>query len=178
MSFDAFVSKLGEPALVAVARHWADACGGKPMPAWKDVDPTKIAPYLPMIWAWRYDAALGTFIGRLAGDRIVSMLGVNTRGKRLDEVFPAEIVPLVHSRYRTVLDGPSFMRGYGPVYLRIGKHGFGERIVLPLAQDGVTADGILGATIYRLDVPMNLAGSGEIDYRKEQLDFFPLGAEP
>jgi hypothetical protein len=178
MSFSTFVSKLGAPALAEVAQHWAEARGSKPMPAWRDIDPTAIAPHLPIVWAWRYDSALGTFIGRLAGDRIVSMLGVNSHGKQLEDCFPAEVSPLVLARYRIVIDRPSFMHGSGPVYLRIGKHGTGERIAMPLAQDGVTPDGILGATVYRLDVPVSQAGPGEVDYRKEQLDYFSLGPDP
>ncbi|HVJ52881.1 MAG TPA: PAS domain-containing protein [Aliidongia sp.] len=175
MSFDALISKLTDPSLIAIARHWRDACGLHAMPGWQDIDPTAIAPYLPMVWAWRFDPAQNTFIGRLAGDRIVSMLGLHSRGKRLEECFAPELVPLIMTRYRRVLDGPSFMRGEGPIYLRIGKQGLGERVVLPLAKDHVHADGILGATIYKLQLPLNQTGGGETDYSREELDFFPLG---
>ena len=144
------------------------------MPAWKDIDPATIKQYLPIVWAWRYDPALETFIGRLAGEEIMAVLGVNTRGKRIDECFPARAHELVLQRYKTVISGPRLMHSYGKVFLHAGGPGNGERIVLPLADDGIHGDGVIGATVYRLGIRPTLLDKVSIDHTNEIIGFFSL----
>ncbi len=43
---------------------------------------------------------------------------------------------------------PCFCHGKGLVFIHAGRYGHGERVVLPLAEDGEHGDGIFGATIY------------------------------
>lgn len=51
-------------------------------------------------------------------------------------------------------------------------NGYGERIVLPLAGDGVHPDGVLGATVYLGALPAR--GDLVIDYHNEIVTFYPL----
>jgi hypothetical protein len=44
---------------------------------------------------------------------------------------------------------PEFYRGVGVVFDHLDHWGQGERIILPLATDGVHGDGVLGATVYQ-----------------------------
>jgi hypothetical protein len=131
MSYERFLSAIGEADLLEVAAHWRAARGDRSMPAWPDIDAVALGRKLPIIWAWHYDFALDTFVGRLAGEEIAAVLGGNIRGKPIDTCFPPDAAAAVRERYRTVMDGPHFMHGHGRVFVRLGGTGYGERIVLP-----------------------------------------------
>ncbi|HEV2675813.1 MAG TPA: PAS domain-containing protein [Aliidongia sp.] len=162
------------PALKAVFRHWLDVRGARTMPAWKDIDATVIGKYLPLVWAWRFDRAQGTFIGRLAGEEILAVLGKEIRGRPLEQCFPANAASVVLARYKAVIDGPQIMRTTGHVHMKTGRHGIGERIVLPLSEDGITGDGVLGATEYRLHMGDARTLGAAIDHHHEDITNYPL----
>ena len=162
------------PALKAVLAHWLAVRGDRLMPAWRDIDAAVIGRHLPMVWAWRYDAALGTFVGRLAGEEIIAVLGSEIRGRPLDRCFPADAAQVVLDRYKAVIAGPRIMRTTGHVHMKTGRHGIGERLVLPLADDGITGDGVLGVTEYRLNIADAKSVGAAIDHHHEDITFYPL----
>jgi hypothetical protein len=174
MPYERFSASIGEPALAAVAEYWNGVRADRTMPGWRDIDPAMIKKYLPIVWSWRWDAALGTFVGRLAGEENIAVLGVNPRGKRMEECFPAGAVELVLSRYKQVMDTPALMRSQGRVYKLAGGEGWGERIVMPLGADGAHGDGVFGATVYRLGLRPTTSDKFAIDHLNEGIDFFPL----
>ncbi|MDB5359409.1 MAG: hypothetical protein JWO51_706 [Rhodospirillales bacterium] len=162
------------PALKTVYAHWQQARGARPMPAWREIDPTAIGRYLPKVWAWRFDVAQNTFIGRLAGEDILAVMQHSMRGRRFADCFPAATAVALEALYRKVIDGPAIMRATGRVYVQTGKHGWGERIMLPLAGDGVTGDGVLGVTDYRLNAGGRSGVDTATDLAGEEITFYPL----
>jgi hypothetical protein len=173
MSFQAFLDSIVADELRRVAMNWWNARGGSPMPAWRDFDPVPIGPQLRTIWAWKYYRATETFTGRLAGEDIVGIFGKSVHGLRMDEYFPPEIYRVFFPWMQRVVTEPAFGHGSGLIYRRVARHFAGERIIMPIAEDGVHGDGIIGASFYnpitaddRLDHP-HLTGD-------EQVDFFPL----
>jgi hypothetical protein len=167
MSYASFRAAITEPALREIAAHWDAVRGDRRMPAWRDIDAYALAPHLPIIWSWRYDIIRKTFIGRLAGEEINAMLGVSIRGKTIEECFAPDVAAVVRQRYQAVMDGPAFMFSYGKVFASAGRTGQGERIVVPLAEDGVRPDGVLGATVYRLGIVPTARDGVAIDYHNE-----------
>ncbi len=167
-------TKIQSPALKVVFSHWLQARGDRPMPAWRHIDAAAIGKYLPMVWAWRFDTAQGTFIGRLAGEEITAVLGKEVRGRPLEQCFPADAAQVVFDRYKTVMTGPCIMHSTGHVYVKTGRHGIGERIVLPLADDGITGDGVLGATEYRLNIGDAKRVGAAIDHNHEDIEYYPV----
>jgi len=167
MSYALLRAAITEPALLEIAAHWYAVRGDRLLPAWRDIDACAFAPHLPIVWSWRYDLTRDTFIGRLAGEDIKAMLGVSIRGKTIEECFAPDVVAVVRRRYQAVIDGPSLMFSYGKVFARTGSTGSGERIVLPLADDGVRSDGLLGATVYRLGITPTARDGATIDHHNE-----------
>jgi hypothetical protein len=167
-------SAIQSPALKAVYAHWMTVRGDRLMPAWRDIDAAAIGKHLPLVWAWRYDFTRRTFIGRLAGEEILAVLGREIRGRPLEECFPEDAAQVVLERYRAVMNGPSIMRSTGHVHMKTGRHGVGERIVMPLADDGASGDGVLGVTEYRLNIGDAKAVGAAIDHHHEAIDFYPL----
>ncbi len=169
--FQTLDAAIQSPALKAVFSHWLDARGERAMPAWRHIDAAAIGKHLPMVWAWRFDFTLGTFIGRLAGEEIIAVLGKEIRGRRLEQCFPADSGPVVLERYKMVMAGPRIMHSTGHVYMKTGRHGIGERMVLPLADDGINGDGLLGVTQYRLNIGDAKRVGAAIDHHHEEIAY-------
>jgi hypothetical protein len=149
LSFAAFLARIENPGLRNVATHWNAARGTRRMPGWADIDPAAIARQLPIIWAWIYDRVADRFTGRLAGEEINAAFGKSLRGEDMATFFREYEYEKIFARHRRVVTEPCFAHGLGQVFRHARRVGIGERIILPLAADGETGDGILGATFYR-----------------------------
>ncbi|HTW35771.1 MAG TPA: PAS domain-containing protein [Rhizomicrobium sp.] len=146
MSLERFEHSIESLALRNVVRHWAEARGGRRMPGWDNLNPAAIKAQLAIIWSWRFDPVSRQFIGRLAGERIESVLGMSVRGTPMSEVFARHDYAMALARHTRVVTEPAFYRGHGLVFRHLDRFDIGERIILPLADDGEHADGIIGAT--------------------------------
>jgi hypothetical protein len=174
MSYELLRAAITEPALLQIAAHWHAARGDRLMPAWRDIDACAFAQHLPIVWSWRYDFSRETFVGRLAGEEIKAMLGVAIRGKTIEECFAPGAVAVVRQRCQAVMDGPSLMVSHGKIFARAGHTGSGARIVLPLADEGVRSDGLLGATVYRLGITPTARDGATIDHHNEIVTHYKL----
>jgi hypothetical protein len=170
MSFRDFQDSVISPDLQAIVAHWNAVRGQKRMPAWGDIDPVAIGRRLRYVWAWKYERATEDFIGRLAGDDIVRAFGKSPRGVKMADFFAPEVYRAFFPWHRRIVEEPAFLHGAGKVYSRVDRNFTGERIMLPLAEDGATGDGILGATIYLGTADVGAASS----FDSEKLDFYPV----
>lgn len=169
--FDALLNRIEAASLRDIAGHWAESCNGRRMPAWRDIDPIKIAPHLPIVWSWRYDRDSDRFTGRLIGQAIVELFGKSIRGVRMEDYFSGDAYEAVYTRCRRVVTTPCFSRDCGMIYNYVDQKGRGERILMPLADDGENADGLIGATFY--DVTQH-AGHDVVQYATAELEYYPL----
>ncbi len=143
---DTFLDSIASPALKAVASHWLAARGDRLMPSWQQIKPSQIAPHLPILWAYRYDRDTGQFTGRLAGDRITQGMGKSFRGVPLEKVHSGGALSWARERLMRGVGEPACYLSQGMLFRQAERIGRGERIGLPLADDGVHGDGILGAS--------------------------------
>ncbi len=149
MSFQEFEQAIMSPALKHVAEHWNNARGARAMPSWNDIQPSQIAAELPIIWSYKYDRTADAFTGRLAGDQIAKIFGKSFRGIPMAEIYPDKDFWRLFVRSKRVVCEPALYRGEGMVFSHVDHYGHGERIMMPLASDGIVGDGILGATKYQ-----------------------------
>jgi hypothetical protein len=170
MSFEAFFASVVSPDLQVIAAHWNQARGAKRMPAWSDIDPVAIGRRLRHVWSWKYDRSADEFVCRLAGEEIVLAFGKSPRGRKMSEFFAPDVYQAFLPWHRRIMLEPALMHGAGKVYSRVDRNFTGERIMMPLAEDGKQGDGILGATVYLATAGVGAAPS----YADETLDFFPL----
>ena len=107
------------------------------MPSWRDdIRATAIKSHLPIVWCYDYDTARDDFIGRLAGGKITRLSDKPFKGARLSEIRPNDKYPRSLIRARRVVQEPALYRGQGLVYKNAESSGLGERVVMPLRQDG------------------------------------------
>lgn len=175
MSFQDFFTAIKSPGLRHIAQHWNAARGAKHMPGWKDIEPAAIAAYLHIVWSWKYDKEQDLFTGRLAGETIIDALGANLQGKRMQDFFTGKRFEGIFLRNRRVVTEPALVRETGHVFLLADRYGLGERIIMPLAADGIHGDGIFGATIYSIDPGAPLPSATADRYQAAiQTEFFAL----
>jgi hypothetical protein len=171
MNQDGFAQAIESENLRALFGHWHESRGGRAMPAWADIRPQSIRNLLPFVWAWKYDRKADRFTGRLTGDEIYRIFGATNSGRPMEECFPERTYGVLFAQFKRVVVGPEFFRERGPVYAHLGSACLGERIALPLADDGVTCDGIIGATLFELNRPVRLDETALIGTTE---DWFPL----
>ena len=198
--FEGFLARIEDAGLRDIARHWNDARqkgsqgdkarlndaqahdgansqpGSRRMAAWRDIDPSQIKRHLPIIWVWRYDRVANEFIGKLSGEAINLALRRSLRGVPMQEFFAADSYDAIFARCHRVVTEPCFSRDSGPVYIHRERTGTGERIILPLADDGETGDGIIGATVYDLKSASgtHLPHAQSAQYFSEQMEYYQL----
>src|SRR3954467_5623898 len=178
MSFQAFFDAIQSEALRVLARQWAAARGSRRMPAFRDIDPIGIGRHLRYVWAWKYDRATKGFTGRLAGEEIDRAFGKSLRGMTMTEFYTPDVYAVVFPRHHRVVTEPSFFHGSGMVFARMGYSMAGERITLPLAEDGNIGDGIIGGTYYTTLPPAIEERALGPDFTPEHAAFFPLDEAP
>jgi hypothetical protein len=82
------------------------------------------------------------------------------------DFFPPGSYPKAFARHRKVVTGPNLFLGTGLVFQHLHRLDVGERIIMPLADDG-TGGGVLGATDYRMTVEVPSADrlrQGEVEH--------------
>jgi len=144
------------------------------MPAWEDLRPSQLSAQLSLIWAFKYDRSTGQFTGRLAGNRITQGFGKSFRGLPMQDLHPPEAYPRLHGYMTRIVLGPAAFRSAGKLFRRNDCVVEGERIILPLASDGIHGDGVLGAS----DYPFRHPGTGPIELLAGTEDWFPVSIGP
>jgi hypothetical protein len=162
MDFAGFLKAVRSPALQAVIAHWRDARDRVQMPSWEQIDPSRIAPHLSIVWAYRYDQPSGQFVGRLAGNGVGWGSGKNFRGTPLAELWPGAAGEAAHKAMLRAISEPAIYRVAGGLFKHAGRTIEGERIALPLAGDGLNGDGVLGASVYQHPLRTLEAGPAEL----------------
>ena len=165
---------IADPRIALIWRHWLGARGGKAMPSRRAIDPTAILGALPILYLYDYLPESGRFFCRLAGEEIQAGSGVRGVKKHLDELFPPEIGAIIQRRYRRVVDTPCMVYAHGLMRTIVGMVMPIERLVLPLSDDGVAANGLIGATVYHRDEALHDLAARNSKLIEE--NFLPLPA--
>ena len=159
--FETFVSRIQSPALVVVAERWNKARGQKRMPSWTDLSSSTPLPDAERTWAFAYDLKTGGLTGILAGRRYGKWVNGNFYGGHLKDIHSPANYEEARRLLTKVVTTPLAGRTSGRLFTVDGFIVTGERIALPLAEDGQTGDGILGASDY---TPPPLLGSYKLLY--------------
>jgi hypothetical protein len=126
--------------------YWFDKRSERSMPSRSDIDPVDIPWALSSIWLCDYQPADRRFRYRLAGEQINAFWGYNIGGRYLDELVPARRLSEAHQCLAAAYEGPSIVHDFGRIYMQDEVFATGERIILPLSDDGREVNGLLGAS--------------------------------
>lgn len=136
------------PALRTVVRWWLSAYTTDRLPSRRDIDLNAIRHALPYVWLVEHLPQDDGYRYRLAGEHVNDVFGFSLRGKRLRDVVEPHLLETVRARFQHVRTAPGVVHALGRVYMRIGGHREGERLILPLSDDGVKVSHLFGVTDY------------------------------
>lgn len=163
-SWDGFLGSMQSEILKTIVRHWDAARGANPLPAFDHLRLSSLSAPINRMWVYRYDRLTRRFTGRLASDEIAKAFGKNFQGLPLEEAHSAQTYLWVHGVLTRVVTAPAIYRSSGNLYRQAGRLIQGERIGLPLADDGIHADGVLGVSDFpdpHLQGPFELLNENE-----------------
>jgi len=134
-----------DPILGRALAYWVDKRGARSMPCKRDIDPIDIPRnVLPNLQIIEVIDGGARFRFRLVGTASVDAYGRDYTGRYADEIFPDDRLNFVQSIYRTICKSkiPLFSRNkyYTPSNIDL----FAMRIYLPLSDDDVSVNHILG----------------------------------
>ena len=147
--------------LRTLLEHYLEVRGAKRMPARRDIDALCLGPVLPIIWISEYEPAAGTFRYRLAGEEVNEIWGMSVAGRLLSDFVAPERFEVTNQAFLKILRDEAALLVHGPVYRCTDRIALGERLALPLSSDGVTADGLIGATAREAMVDLDRASMSE-----------------
>jgi hypothetical protein len=140
--------RIQSSALRAVAQRWHEVRGAKRMPSWTDILATDLSPYLNVLWAYKYDPKTTDFRFELAGNRLRKWGDTTFIGQRFPDLTSLSNFEEARQHMITIVTTPLAFRSSGRLFRVRNYDVTGERIALPLAEDGKTGDGIFGASEY------------------------------
>jgi hypothetical protein len=136
-----------------------------------------------MLWGFQFDPNTGDISGRLAGDKWDKWIGLDFQGGRLQDLLSRSSCEEGHPT--KLYSGPMYQEAKQfltriattPLAVRTSGRLFtvedyvvrGERIGLPMSEDGETGDGIFGASEYW---PPPLLGPFELIH--ENLEWYTI----
>ena len=158
--------------------YWIGLRCGRRMPARADLDPIDIPWALSRIFVGDYDPTTKDFVYRVAGEEVVEVFRcfngrASMRGVRLGDGMPAPSVAAIRRRWDPVGERGDILYMSGTVYSAANRLGIGERIVLPLSDDGDTVTGFCGYTICRWQDRLEWDASPSVDIWHIPCDAIP-----
>ncbi len=128
------------------SRHAADGA----LPGRKSIDPIEMRSFLPDICLYEVQQKPIRFRYRVIGTQITARMEHDTTGSWLDEVHPRFVGSPAYEEFVSVArrETPfAYYRGI-PLFHTTRDYRIMERILLPLAQDGVTVDMMLAVVVF------------------------------
>jgi hypothetical protein len=142
------LSKAENRPLREAHAYWSGKIVDGRLPSRRDIDATEIPRLLPNLFL--LDVVSGTptrYRFRLVGTRIAQIEGEH-RGRYLDEYTELNQNPAVLRHYKDACRGVVYLRD-NTLYWQDRDHVDYTVLLLPLAEDGVTVDALLGYALYR-----------------------------
>ena len=167
------IDALTLPGHRAVAQHWLALyrATGNRVPALSSLDPLQFPAALADSWIVDFDAD-GRFRFHLLGQNMISWRGANAKGMSFEEIYPAEVLPIVNGMARRVIEQPAI--SYQQMQSQIRDWSLPipvERIALPMADTAGRIRHLFGATIIRAN-PGQGGGAERVEMQRD--DWYPV----
>lgn len=144
-------TEIWDERLVRLHSYWqGQHPPGGGLPGRQHVDPLEIGPaLLPFLFLLEVEDRPLRFRYRLTGTHMVKGIGRDPTGQLMETAFPEFMFGRSYPDYPScVRDRAAIRRTGAPTSVSTRDHIVIDRLLLPLARDGLRVDMILGASIY------------------------------
>lgn len=139
-----------DPLALGLLAYWNEKRGDRPMPARRDIDPLDLPDHLGNLVLIEVEHEPLRLRYRLIGTRITSAMERDSTGKYYDEVYEPAIIEHVYDSFRWILRHKAPLRTHGQAFYPDKNFYDYETLNLPLSDDGVTVNMVLGELIFHL----------------------------
>ena len=128
--------------------YWTRLRNGDILPNLSSFDPLEFPDLMPNLWlaGWQHD--IGDFVYRIAGDAILTTHDQPMHRRSLSDLYSPAFAKLLQERFLRLCSEPCLYHARGTIYVRIGRYGVGERLILPFMDRDATTPVVLGLTDY------------------------------
>ncbi|MFN4309843.1 MAG: PAS domain-containing protein [Ferrovibrio sp.] len=143
------IGDIPDPKIRLVAQHWLNLyrqAGG--IPSLRLIDPLQLHQALPDTWILDlHDDGMPSI--RLAGETLADWFGRSLKGLRLDEVYNAQMLPLMLDMVRRVTDTPGILLQHASSTPATRSFAVPfDRLILPLCDDAGAIRHVLGVSVF------------------------------
>jgi len=132
---------------------WLAAGSDARPPSRRDLAPDSMQRILSDIWLMDYVQEEARLRYRLVGENIRARYEFPLTGTYLDETLAEEARETVLSYFRACVEKPAICLVVGRLYHEWKRPSYGERLLLPLLDEGGTPEGLIGITICKQTFP-------------------------
>jgi len=131
-------------------QYWLDKRGRRLMPTRQDIDPLDIIPHLTRLHFIDIEYDPFRLRYRMIGTSTTETLGRDMTGRYFDEIYPPQILADALTAYTWMVENKRPLRQFGnAIYADKSMYDF-EILNLPLSNDGVQVNTVLGELIFAL----------------------------
>ncbi len=142
--------EFADERLVDLLRYWQRKRGDRLMPQRSDIEPLELGSHLSRLHFIEVEYDPFRLRYRLIGTATTDILGRDMTGRYFDEIYPPHILADAMTAYIWVCENKMPLRLYGnAIYADKSMYNF-EDVNLPLSNDGVRVNMILGELVFRL----------------------------
>lgn len=143
------IGDIPDPKIRIVAQHWLDLYRqGGAIPRLREIDALQLRQALPDTWLLDlHDDGMPRI--RLAGETLADWFGRCLKGLRLDQVYNAEMLPLILGMVHRVVDTPGIMLQHASSTPTTRSFAVPfDRLILPLCDDAGAIRHVLGVSVF------------------------------
>lgn len=141
-----FRTRIRSRTLLAVFDEWNHGRKQQRMPNWTDIRHAALGPHLGRLWGFDYEQRTGQFTGRFGGRNSILAFRRSLGGIPLADLHPPEFLKVAQANFTRVVIEPSCLRVDGKLFKMDDQIVEGERLILPISDDGEHAVGLLGVS--------------------------------
>lgn len=150
----AFIDRIDHPLLRLLYRYWLARRGQCLMPARRMIEPQELRELLPHLFMVDVERDEDRYRYRLVGTHIRDFLGEELTGRYLEEAAGGRHYMRFKRIFDTVANQPAINYFASEFFWKDRNWLMYRRLLMPLSDDGLTANILIGASVYESRDPL------------------------